>query len=55
MIVIAGAVIGAILGGMTAARRKGNRADIAQYAFVYAVALALAGLVLTIAIEKLIA
>ncbi|ETA52193.1 MULTISPECIES: hypothetical protein [Ponticoccus] len=54
MIVIAGAILGAILGGIVAARRKGNKADIAQYAVVYGIALALAGLVLTIAIEKLI-
>lgn len=54
MIVIAGAILGAILGGFLAARRKGNKADIAQYATVYAIAFALVGLVLTIAIEKLI-
>lgn len=53
MIVIAAALIGAILGGSLAARRKGNRADIAQYATVYAIAFALVGLVLTIGIEKL--
>ncbi|MDA7426639.1 apolipoprotein acyltransferase [Thalassococcus lentus] len=52
MIVIAGAVIGAILGGLTAARRKGNKLDIAQYATVYAIALALLGLLVTILIEK---
>jgi outer membrane lipoprotein SlyB len=54
MIVIFGALAGAMLGGLTAARRKGNRLDIAQYAFVYAVACALLGLIVTIAIEKLI-
>ncbi|MDJ0822343.1 MAG: apolipoprotein acyltransferase [Paracoccaceae bacterium] len=54
MIVIAAAIIGAISGGTIAARRKGNKADIAQYAFVYALAFGLAGLILTIIIEKAI-
>lgn len=54
MIVLACALIGAIWGGMTAKRRKGSRADIAQYAAVYAIALSLVGLIATIAIEKLV-
>lgn len=54
MIVLAGAVLGAIIGVMTAKRRKGNRADMWQYGAVYAIAFSLAGLILTIAIEKLI-
>lgn len=52
MIVIAGAILGAGIGGWTAKRRKGNRADIAQYATGYGIAFALAGLILTIVIEK---
>mgnify|MGYP006309855597 CR=1 FL=1 len=52
MIVIGGALFGAIAGGTIAARRKGNKADIAQYATAYAIAFALAGLILTIVIEK---
>ena len=55
MIVIGGAVFGAIAGGLTARRRKGNAADIAQYAAGYAIAFALLGLIATIAIEKLAA
>ena len=55
MIVIGGALIGAILGGMTAARRKGNGFDIAQYAAGYAIAFALLGLLATILIEKSVA
>ena len=55
MIVIAGALLGAILGGLTASRRKGNKADIAQFAVVYAILFSLAGLVLTIIIEKFVA
>ncbi|WP_425098391.1 apolipoprotein acyltransferase [Tropicibacter sp. S64] len=55
MIVIVLALVGAVLGGVTAARRKGNGFDIAQYAVVYAIILALIGLALTIGIEKLAA
>jgi hypothetical protein len=55
MIVIIAALAGAIIGGLTAARRKGNKADMAQWALVYGIAFALAGLVLTIIIEKAVA
>ncbi|PYG34661.1 apolipoprotein acyltransferase [Pelagimonas varians] len=54
MIVIASALIGALIGGFTAARRKGNKADIAQYATGYAIAFSLAGLIVTIVLEKLL-
>ena len=54
MIVIVCIVIGAVLGGLTAKRRKGSAADIAQYSAVYAIAFGLFGLILTIAIEKLV-
>lgn len=52
MIVIAATLIGAFLGGLTARRRKGNAADIAQYATGFAIAFALAGLIVTIIVEK---
>ncbi len=52
MIVILGALCGAVIGGATAKRRKGNLADIAQYAVIYSIAFALMGLVITILIEK---
>ncbi|GGG61281.1 hypothetical protein GCM10011415_04190 [Salipiger pallidus] len=52
MIVIAAVLIGAVLGGMTARKRKGNKADIAQFVVVYAIAFGLAGLIVTIIIEK---
>jgi hypothetical protein len=52
MIVIAGALGGAVIGGLTAKRRKGNAADVAQYATGFAIAFALAGLVATILIER---
>lgn len=54
MIVIAGAILGAFIGALTAKRRKGNRADMWQYGAVYAIGFALLGLILTIAIEKLV-
>ncbi|MCR8546984.1 apolipoprotein acyltransferase [Salipiger sp. P9] len=54
MIVIAGVLIGAILGGLTARRRKGNAADIAQFVVAYAIAFGLLGLVVTIVIEKVV-
>ncbi len=54
MIVIAGAILGAVIGGSLAARRKGNRWDIAQYSAVYAIAFSLLGLIATIVIEKAI-
>ena len=55
MIVIVAVLFGAIWGGLLAKKRKGTVADIAQYAFVYAVALGLTGFILTIIIEKSIA
>ncbi|GAB1362855.1 hypothetical protein MASR1M32_20910 [Rhodobacter sp.] len=52
MFVIGGLVIGAIWGGLTARRRGGRPADIAQYAAVYAIALGILGLFLTIIVER---
>ncbi|MCH2094850.1 MAG: apolipoprotein acyltransferase [Rhodobacteraceae bacterium] len=54
MIVLIIALIGAGLGAATAKRRKGNRLDIAQYAAVYGIAFTILGLIVTIAIEKLV-
>ena len=53
MLVIAGLVLGAVLGGITATRRGGRPADIAQYAAVYAILLGLAGLFLTLAMMQM--
>lgn len=53
MIVILGALCGAIWGGYVARSRGGKPADIAQYAAGYGIALALAGLFVTIFIERL--
>ncbi len=54
MIVIAGALIGALTGGMTARHRKGNAADIAQYAAGFGICFALLGLIVTIALDKIL-
>ncbi|MEM8730925.1 MAG: hypothetical protein AAGF79_13515 [Pseudomonadota bacterium] len=53
MIILAGAVIGAIVGVMTAKKRGGARLDMAQYGAGYGIALALAGLILTIVIDRM--
>lgn len=52
MLIIAGAVIGAIIGDRRAAGRGGSRADRAQYAAVHAILLALAGLIATIVLGR---
>ena len=52
MIVIAGAVTGALWGALAARKRGGSRWDIAQYATSGAIALALAGLVVTLLLDR---
>ncbi|WP_238366520.1 hypothetical protein [Mesobacterium pallidum] len=52
MFVIAGAIIGALLGGGIAKRRKGSLADILQYGFVYAMMFAILGLFITLFINR---
>lgn len=54
MIVILSALVGAVIGGTTARRRKGNGADIAQYAAGYAIAFAVLGLFATLLVERLV-
>ncbi len=44
--------MGAIIGGMTAARRKGNRKDIAQYAAGYGMAFTILGMIATVMIHR---
>ncbi|MEX0319075.1 MAG: apolipoprotein acyltransferase [Ruegeria sp.] len=53
MIVIVLALLGAVLGGLTARKRNGTRADIAQYAAGYAIAFALAGMIATLVLHRL--
>ncbi|MCB1333042.1 MAG: apolipoprotein acyltransferase [Roseivivax sp.] len=52
MFVIAGAILGAILGALSARRRKGNGLDMAQYAAGYGILFAVIGMILTVVIEK---
>ena len=54
MIVIAMALIGAGLGGMTAKRRRGNGKDIAQYMAVYALIFIIIGMFVTIIIDRIV-
>lgn len=53
MIVILLAIGGAIWGGLTARKRRGNRKDIAQYAAGYGLAFTIVGMFLTILIDRL--
>ncbi|TDE40720.1 apolipoprotein acyltransferase [Antarcticimicrobium sediminis] len=52
MIVFSAALIGALLGGVTAKKRGGKLADIAQYAAVYAIGFAIVGMLATIMIHR---
>ncbi|MCX7565293.1 apolipoprotein acyltransferase [Sulfitobacter sp. F26169L] len=53
MIVIGLAIIGALIGGFTARKRRGNRKDIAQYAVGYALAFIIVGMFLTVIIDRM--
>ncbi|WP_169794823.1 hypothetical protein [Ruegeria profundi] len=55
MVVVLGmAILGAILGAITARKRKGSGADIAQYAAGYGIAFALLGLVLSLLLVRFV-
>lgn len=54
MIVIAGALGGALWGAYLARARKGRPADVAQYATAFGILGALLGLFATIAIERML-
>jgi hypothetical protein len=54
MFVIGGFLLGAVGGGLRARSRGGKRADIAQYAAVYGLLFALAGLFLTIWLDRML-
>lgn len=52
MLIIISAVLGAIIGGTTAYRRKGNRLDIAQYAVGYAMAFTIVSMILAVILDR---
>lgn len=54
MIVLAGLLLGIFWGIRTARARGGNRLDMAQYAAVFGILFALAGLFVTIAVERML-
>lgn len=55
MVVVLGmALLGAILGALTAKKRNGNKADMAQYAAGYGIAFALIGLVISLVLVRLV-
>jgi len=52
ILALIGLVLGALAGGVLAARRKGSRADILQYAAGYGIAFALLGLIIAITVVR---
>ena len=54
MLILIGAILGALLGFYSARRRDGTRLDILQYTSVYAIAFAIIGLMLTIVVHRAI-
>lgn len=53
MIVLAGVILGGTYGAWLAKKRNGTRADMAQYAAGFGIAMGLLGLFLTIFLERL--
>lgn len=54
VLVVGMAILGAVLGALTARKRKGSGADIAQYAAGYGIAFALIGLVISLLLVRII-
>lgn len=52
MLIVVGALGGALWGGLLARQRKGSRLDIAQYAAAFAIAFAILGLFATVLLDK---
>ena len=55
MIAIGLALLGAVIGGMTARKRGGNRKDIAQYATGYGMAFLVVGMIATVVLDRMLA
>lgn len=53
MLVFFGALIGGIIGGLTAKKRGGQRLDIIQYVGIYALAFGLLGLIATLVVHRM--
>ncbi len=54
MIAIGLAILGAVIGGLTARKRGGNRKDIAQYAVGYAMAFLIVGMIATVILDRML-
>lgn len=52
MLIMIGALLGAIIGGTTAYRRQGNKLDIAQYAAGYAMAFTIVSMILAVILDR---
>ena len=52
MIALGLALIGAIIGGLTARKRGGNRKDIAHYAAGYGMAFLIVGMIATVLLDR---
>lgn len=52
MIILLGAILGAVTGALIARRRKGTLADILQYAFVYCLIFTLGAIFITLIIHR---
>ena len=53
MLVLGGAVLGMLMGAITARRKGGSRLDMVQYAASGGIALALVGMIATIIIHRI--
>jgi hypothetical protein len=54
MFVIGGVILGALGGGLTARKRGGKPADIAQWAAVWAILFGLVGLFITLFLDRML-
>lgn len=54
MLVIGGGLLGVLIGCLTAKKRGGSGADMAQYGAGYGIAFALIGMIATVVIERMV-